>query len=58
MSNGFPESSYAFRKHLPNLMRPYFAEVISTTWPGLHWARKVSQLQYSLTTPESKILTL
>ena len=52
MSKGLPESSYALGKHLPNLMRPYFAAVIRTTSPGLHTAVNVSQLQNSLTISE------
>ncbi len=44
----------------PNLIRPYLAEVIRTTSPGLgQFAENVSQLQYSLTKPvRCKCLTL
>ena len=44
----FPWSSYVFWTHLPSLIRPYFADVISMTSFGWHWALNVSQLQYSL----------
>ena len=58
MSKGFPASSYALGKHLPNRIRPYFAAVIRTTSPGLHTALNVFQLQYSLTISEYQKLTL
>ncbi len=34
--------------HLPIRIRPYIAEVMTMTWPRLHVALNVSQLQYSL----------
>ena len=48
ISCSFPAPSYDIWTHLPNLILPYFADVISTTSFGSQWALNVSQLQYSL----------
>ena len=50
--------SIAFLMHRPNFMRPYLADSIKITWLARHWAWNVSQLQYSLTKPGLRILTL
>ena len=46
--DGFPCLSYVSGMHLPRRILPYLAVDIITTSPGLQWALKVSQLQYSL----------
>ena len=55
MGSGFPLSSYFNETHLPALIRPYFADVISTSSFGWHCALNVSQLQYSLWRSKLKI---
>ena len=54
ITEGSPEASYVRGTHLPSFIRPYLAVVINTTWSGWHWAVKVSQLQYSLFSPDEK----
>ena len=57
ISAGFLVSgSKNFLMHLPNFSRPYLALVMTMTWPDLHSAVNVSQLQNSLRWSKQKSL--